>query len=192
MQQVKELAPHEMGLFARFVNWAARKMYGKEMAPLKIMAHNPRFLLPYAQMGTFAQGKTELPGETRQLAMHLVSHLNSCAWCVDFGSAIAQKQGWSAEKMHHVLDYRTHPLFTDAERAALAFAEEATQVGARVSDETFEELHRHYSDRQIVELAAAVAAENFFNRMNASLGVEQQGFCELPAFRPRGVAVAAG
>jgi AhpD family alkylhydroperoxidase len=191
MPQVKMLERREMGWFARLVDTAAKWKLGREMAPIRLMAHNPRFLLPYVSMGSFAQGKTELPGETRQLAMHLVSHLNSCSWCIDFGGALSQKAGWSPARMGAVMDYATSPLFTEAERAALSFAEQATQVGARVRDETFAELHRHFTDRQIVELAAAVAAENFFNRMNASLGVEQQGFCELPAYRDRGL-VATG
>jgi len=191
MPQVKLLDKTEMGWYARLMNWAARRMMGKEAEPIRIMAHNPRFLLPYAGMGTFAQGRTELDPRIRQMAMHLASHLNSCAWCIDYGGALAQKAGWDVRKMDAVLDYADSPLFTPAERAALAFADQATQVGARVSDETFAELHRHFSDREIVELAAAVAAENFFNRMNASLGVEAQGFCALPSYASPPVAATA-
>ena len=55
-----------------------------------------------------------------------------------------------------------------------------TQVGARVADPTFAALRRHFSDREIVELTAAIAAENFYNRINAALEVEAQGFCALP------------
>ena len=190
MPRVKLLERREMGWFARLMDTAARRMLGKEAAPVRIMAHNPRFLIPYAAMGTFAQGRTELPAQVRSLAMHLVSHLNGCAWCIDYGGALAQKAGWDARKTEAVLDYAGDPVFTPAERAALAFADQATQVGARVSDETFAELHRHFTDRQIVELAAAVAAENFFNRMNASLGVEAQGFCELPGYRAPAMATA--
>jgi uncharacterized peroxidase-related enzyme len=191
MPQVKLVEKREMGWYARLMNWAARRMMGKEVEPMRIMAHNPGFLLPYAGMGAFAQGRTKLDPQIRQMAMHLASHLNSCAWCIDYGGALAQKAGWDPRKMNAVLDYADSPLFTPAERAALSFAYQATQVGARVSDETFAELHRHFSDREIVELAAAVAAENFFNRMNASLGVEAQGFCELPAYRPRALPVTA-
>lgn len=55
-----------------------------------------------------------------------------------------------------------------------------TQVGGRVDDETFAEVRRHFTEREVVELTLAVAAENFFNRMNAALGVEAQGFCAAP------------
>ena len=58
-----------------------------------------------------------------------------------------------------------------------------TQVGGRVADETFAELRQHFSEREIVELTAAVAAENFYNRINTALEVEAQGFCALPAVR---------
>ena len=39
---------------------------------------------------------------------------------------------------------------------------------------------RHFSEREIVALAAVLAAENFYNRINRALEVEAQGFCTLP------------
>jgi AhpD family alkylhydroperoxidase len=185
MSRVKPLENREMGLLGRVLMAAARWKLGKVPAPMRIMAHNPAFLLPYVGMGAFAQGRTELPPEIRSLAMHLVARINGCDWCIDFSSAVSQKSGWDRRKLGAVEDFATSPLFTPPERAALAFAFEASQVGARVSDETFAELRHHFSERAVVELAAAVAAEHFFNRMNATLGVEDQGFCELPAFSPQ-------
>lgn len=62
--------------------------------------------------------------------------------------------------------------FTPAERAALAFAEELTLTPAGVSDPTFGELRKHWSERQIVELAAVACLFNSFNRFNNALGVD--------------------
>jgi alkylhydroperoxidase family enzyme len=42
-------------------------------------------------------------------------------------------------------------------------------------------LRQHFSEREIVELTAAIAAENFSNRFNVPLGIESQGFCAIPA-----------
>lgn len=54
-----------------------------------------------------------------------------------------------------------------------------------MTDETFAALRRHFSEREAVELGLAVAAENFFNRMNAAFGVEAQGFCAVPGAHAR-------
>lgn len=76
--------------------------------------------------------------------------------------------------------WRDSPLFTDAERAALLYAERMTITAERIDDGFFAELKRHFTEAQIVELAAAVAFENFRSKLNPALGVEAQGFCPLP------------
>ena len=54
-----------------------------------------------------------------------------------------------------------------------------TITGQKVTDELFAETRRHFSEPQMVELAAAVALENFRSKFNVALGVESQGFCLL-------------
>lgn len=163
----------------RLMNWASRRLYGREMTQLKLLAHNPRFLLPYIGMSSFAEGKTSLAPEIRLLAMYLVAEIAGCAWCQDFGRARGQKLRLAPEKLQAIRSYATSPLFTPAERAALAFAEEMARIGDEVAEATFAELRRHFSEREIVELAVAVAAETFFNRLNVAFEVEAQGFCAL-------------
>jgi hypothetical protein len=52
-----------------------------------------------------------------------------------------------------------------------------------VSDEQFAELRRHFSEREIVELTAQAAFENFRARFNRSLRIEDDGFAALPVER---------
>lgn len=171
--------------FLRLLDWGSRRRYGREFAPLAVMAHNPRFLLPYVGMNAFASGKTRLSPEIRILAMHLVAERNGCTWCIDFGRSEGRKLGVPDEKLAAVPEYETSSLFSPPERAALAFAGEATDLGVRVSDETFRRLREHFSEREIVELTAAVAAEKFFNTFNTSLEIEAQGFCAVPGAAAR-------
>ncbi len=72
--------------------------------------------------------------------------------------------------------FRTSPLFSPAEKAALALAEEMTHTPAEVSDATFAEVRQHFSDVQLVDLAATVAIENYRARFNRAFAVESQGF----------------
>ena len=178
--RVTPLEGREAPLLARLLNRVARRRLGQEPLPLKVLAHNPRFLLPYLATSVFSVGSVRLPEETRALAMSLVAELNGCAWCVDFGRALHGRTAEARARLARVRDYANQPeLYTPAERAALAYAEAVTQVGGRVTDEQFAELRRHYSEREIVELTAAVAIENFYNRLNAPLAIEAQGFCAV-------------
>ena len=83
-------------------------------------------------------------------------------------------------KLREVGTWRESGLFTEPERLAFELAERMTITGQRVDDELFGRLRQHYSEPQIVELAAAVAMENFRSKLNPALGVEAQGFCMLP------------
>ncbi len=181
MERIAPVEGKHAPFLLKALNWASRRWLGQEATPTKILAHNPGFLLPSLGMSRFVQGKTALPPAIRPLAMHLVAEINGCAWCMDFGQAMGMKQGIAAEKFAAVADYATSPLFSPAEQAALAYAAAVTQIGAHVSDATFATLKKHFSERAIVELTVAIAAENFYNRCNAPLGIESQGFCAIPA-----------
>jgi AhpD family alkylhydroperoxidase len=180
MPRVSPLTGKRAGPLARLIQAVARRRVGRDFVPLQVVSHAPTMLLPYTQMAAFTQGKSALDPQVRILAMHLVAEINGCAWCRDYGAHLAGGLGVPAEKLSRVHAYTTDPSFTPAERAVLAFAEQMTQVGGHVDDETFAELRRHFSEREVVELTLAVSAENFFNRMNAALGVEEQGFCAIP------------
>jgi len=170
--------PQRPPWWIRLIFFVARKRYGKTVLPLQMAAHVPSFVVPFMMTNAFAHGRRALPPDTRLLAMHLVGELNQCNWCIDFARSLANGTAMQ-DKMHHVRDFATHAAFSPAERAALRYAFEATQVPVDVSDETFAELRRHYSEREIVELTFAVAIESFFNRVNAPLGVEAEGFCAI-------------
>ena len=89
------------------------------------------------------------------------------------------RNGASEEKVRQVESWATSPLYAGAERVALEFAETMTITGRRMTDELFARARKHYSEEQLVELAAAVALENFRSKFNVPLGVESQGFCML-------------
>src|SRR6266446_7939217 len=99
---------------------------------------------------------------------------------MDINTAVGRKQGISNDKLDAVADYAHHAGFTEPERAALAYAEMVTISPNDVSDELFAELRRHFSERQIVEITAQAAFENYRARLNRSLRIEDDGFAALP------------
>ncbi|MGH7774817.1 MAG: carboxymuconolactone decarboxylase family protein [Candidatus Binatia bacterium] len=86
-------------------------------------------------------------------------------------------------------NYKKSPLFSLRERLALELAERMTYTGKRVTDKFFKRLKRHFTDEELVELAAVIALENFRSKFNPVFGVESQGFCPLPIVKE--VAAAA-
>ena len=99
---------------------------------------------------------------------------------MDINASRGMQAGASGAKVGAVADFATSPLFSDGERAALSFAEAMTITGQKVTDELFERVRAQFAEAEIVELAAAVAVENFRSKFNVALGVEAQGFCVLP------------
>lgn len=84
------------------------------------------------------------------------------------------------EKLAEVTTWRESTLFSAAERLALEYAERITYTDRKVDDALVDDLKKHFSEAQIVELTAAIAMENFRSKFNPALGIEAQGFCMVP------------
>lgn len=171
------LAPieHPRTPFLRLAYRFSERQFGKVIAPLKVIyARKPRLaLLAQHIQHTLEQGLSLKPS-LRLLVQVQASRLNGCAFCEDIALAQVVQQRLGAERFQALAEYRTSPVFTERERAALAFVEEAT-LQRRVSDETFAALRDHFTDTEIVELVWANAAENYFNLQTAVLGIESDG-----------------
>jgi alkylhydroperoxidase family enzyme len=72
-------------------------------------------------------------------------------------------------------DYAASPLYGDAERVALEYADAMTLSDRDVSDDLFARLRRFYDDDALVELTAAIAWENASSKFNRALRVPSQG-----------------
>ena len=82
-------------------------------------------------------------------------------------------------------DFETSPEFNDVEKLVLRYAAAMTQTPVEISDEAFEQLRRHFDEKQLVELTSTIAWENYRARNNHALGLESEGFskgafCPMP------------
>ncbi len=103
---------------------------------------------------------------------------------MDTNAVGSSRNGASRAKIEAVAHFRDSDLFGPDEKAALAFAEGMSQTPVEVSDDVFVEARRHFSDAQLVELAATIAMENYRARFNRAFGVESQGFYRSEEARP--------
>jgi len=94
------------------------------------------------------------------------SQINGCAYCLDMHTKDARAAGEKEQRLYAVTTWRETPFFTARERAALACTEAVTRVGeTHVPDDVYEEVSRHFSERELVDLTLAVVAINGWKRL---------------------------
>ncbi len=76
------------------------------------------------------------------------------------------------EQIRALTFYERSPLFDAREKAVILYAERLTRGAAAMREGALEELKKHFSEDQIVELALVICAANFTNRFNDGLRVE--------------------
>ena len=120
--------------------------------------------------------QSPLPPPVQLLVSLRASQINGCGWCTDVHTKDAVAAGENPVRINLAAAWCETTVFTEAERAALALAEEGTRLAdasAGVSDDTWAQVRQHYDDDQIAALVALVAMINAANRMGVI--VRQQG-----------------
>ena len=94
------------------------------------------------------------------------SQINGCAYCLDMHSKEARQAGETEQRLYLLSAWRESPLFTDRERAALAWTEALTLVAeTHAPDDVYEEVRRHFSEAETVKRSLAIVAINGWNRL---------------------------
>jgi AhpD family alkylhydroperoxidase len=114
--------------------------------------------------------KSGLPLDLIDLVFLRASQINGCAYCVDMHSRDAQTHGMPIEKLLLVPAWHeAGAIFTDRERAALAWAEAVTLLAdTGAPDEDYAALKAVFSEQEIADLTVAIALINSYNRMAVS------------------------
>lgn len=111
--------------------------------------------------------KSSLEQPLLQLIEFRVSQINSCAYCLDMHSKDLRKGGETEQRLYMLEAWRETPLYTDRERAALAWAEAVTLVAEdRVPDAVYEEARKQFSEEELIDLTLAITTVNSWNRLN--------------------------
>jgi alkylhydroperoxidase family enzyme len=175
------LSPIEkpQGLITKLAYYFTRRQFGKVPTPIKV--HSARlpaaFGLFYAKIGTLDK-KLSLSREIVLLIRERVARLNVCLFCMDIGRSFAIKEMMSEAKFDALDEYRTSPLFTEAERAALDYVTELTKE-KKANPDTFKRIARHYSEREICEIVWLVASEHLYNMTNLGLNIHSDMLCDI-------------
>jgi len=118
---------------------------------------------------TKVTSESTLPAAPQELVRLRASQINGCGFCVDMHTKDAAHAGETSTRLNLVAVWREATVFTDAERAALEFAEQGTRLAdgaGGVTDEAWANAAEHYDEDQLAALVSVIAVINTFNRMN--------------------------
>jgi AhpD family alkylhydroperoxidase len=105
---------------------------------------------------------------------HLVktraSQINGCAFCIHMHTRDARAHGETEERLYLLDAWRESPLYSDRERAALAWTEALTRISeTHAPDDVYEEVRRHFSEQETVNLTMLIGMINLWNRFAISM-----------------------
>ena len=104
-----------------------------------------------------------------ELVKTRASQINGCAYRLHMHTRDARAKGESEERLYLLDAWRESPLYTERERAALAWTEAVTLVSeTHVPEDVYEEVRRHFAEDELVKLTLLVATINAWNRIAIS------------------------
>ena len=110
--------------------------------------------------------RSGLPASLVELVKMRASQINGCAFCLDMHSKDARKHGETEQRLYLLSGWRESPLYTAAERTALAWTEALTLVAdTHAPDADYRALREHFSDKEIVDLTYLIGMINLWNRL---------------------------
>lgn len=108
--------------------------------------------------------KSVIEDSLLDLVYFRVSQINGCAFCLDMHSKDMRIAGETEQRLYTINAWRETPFFNDRERAALAYAEALTKATA--PDDVYNEVCKHFSEQEVIDLTVAIVTINSYNRLN--------------------------
>ena len=102
------------------------------------------------------------------------SNSTGCRYCQAHAIRAAERYGAEQEQLDNIWEYRTHPAFSEAERAALDFSLAASLVPNAVNADIKQRLYEHWDEGEIVEMLGVISLFGYLNRWNDSMGTTME------------------
>jgi AhpD family alkylhydroperoxidase len=101
-----------------------------------------------------------------ELVKMRASQINGCAYCLDVHSKDARRGGETEQRLYLLDAWHESPLYSERERAALAWTEALTRVAeSHAPDAAYDEVRRHFEDKELVDLTTLIGLINLWNRV---------------------------
>lgn len=116
---------------------------------------------------------TGLEPSLMELVKTRASQINGCAVCLQMHTTEARKRGETEDRLYLLDAWRETSLYSDRERAALAWTEALTRLSeTRAPDEAYQAVREHFTDEEIVRLSLLINVINSFNQLNVGFRVD--------------------
>jgi uncharacterized peroxidase-related enzyme len=180
MARVRDIEIDEVPADVRPVYERFAREYGPFLNQVKVFAHRPPALRHIMGLLLELADEALLPKRYLEIALVVVSKLNACDYCVIHHAPRLIDQGVDAVAVETILD-ETVAGFDEVDHLVRDFAVKVTNDFHRIRDQTFEDLRKHFSEEQIVELTLRIALCGFFNRFNdvLQIGVEDSALTDM-------------
>ena len=137
------------------------------------MMHRPRIANAFVEMNqAVMENKGRVTSSLKREIAYLSSMTTGCRYCEAHAIRAAERYGSTEKRMEAIWDYKTAPVFSDADRAAFDLAIAASQVPNGVTDAIAENIRNYWDEGEIVEILGVVALFGYLNRWNDSMGTE--------------------
>lgn len=143
------------------------------MASVRISYDTFQKTAPAVQAALLAMGRAAdesgLDKTVIELVKLRVSQINNCAFCLQIHLTVARRIGVPQAKLDLVATWHEAGIFSEREAAALAWAETLTRLSDRsVPDEAYAAVRRQFDEAEVIQLSAAIATINAWNRLGAA------------------------
>ncbi len=112
---------------------------------------------------------TNLSQQLRSEIFTMASVASGCRHCQSHGAYTLHMMGVDEERIRSIWTFEQATEFSAADKEALRLARDAASVPNQVESGHFENLRKHWSDRQIVEMLSVISLAGWFNRWNDSI-----------------------
>ncbi|MCY7411393.1 MAG: carboxymuconolactone decarboxylase family protein [Chitinophagales bacterium] len=137
------------------------------------MQHRPHLAKAFVNLNmAVMQNEGRVTSALKRLIGYLSSYTAGCSYCQAHTIRAAERYGAEQDKLNNIWEYKIHPAFSDAEKAALDFAIAASTVPNAVTDEVAANLRSHWDDGEIVEILGVISLFGYLNRWNDSMSTQ--------------------
>jgi uncharacterized peroxidase-related enzyme len=179
MPLVKPLSPdanEEVAELARFFN----ETLGFCPNSVLTMQHRPAIAKAFIALNmSVMKNDGRVTSALKRLVGYISSNAAGCRYCQAHTIRAAERYGAEEEQLQNIWEYRTHPAFNEAERAALDFSLAASSIPNAVDDDIHDRLHEHWDEGEIVELLGVIALFGYLNRWNDSMATTIEEGAEM-------------
>jgi AhpD family alkylhydroperoxidase len=136
----------------------------------------PEALAKMTALEHYLNTGTGLEPSLREFVRLRASSMNGCTYCIHLHTAELQKINETPERIAGIADWRGSNVYTERERAALAWAEAVTDIqDGHAPDAVYNELRAHFNEVDAVNLTFVITTINAWNRISISLGRHANG-----------------